>query len=41
MTEVQGATGFMVETSQQSKLEMSFVEACSGSSVAIRTFIVQ
>ena len=41
MTEVQGATGFMVKTSQQSKLEMSVVEACPGSSVAIRTLIVR
>ena len=30
MTEVQGATGFMVEISQQSKLEMSFVEGVLG-----------
>ena len=29
MTQVQSATGFMVEASQQSKLEMSFVEGCS------------
>ena len=40
MTQVQSATGFMVEASQQNRLEMSFVEACSASSVAIRTFMV-